>query len=150
GLSRLTFRDKAPGTGTLSYTLRIAGKRADPVPENNFARFLVGVQGPRPLLLVTPSPRSGLGSLLQAGGLRVKTAVPETCTWSLEELSRYSAVILENVPAEKIGGAGMETLAAWVRQTGAGLMMTGGRQSYGPGGYYRSPLEPVLPVSMEL
>jgi hypothetical protein len=29
-------------------------------------------------------------------------------------------------------------------------MVTGGRQSYGPGGYYKSPLEPVLPVSMEL
>ena len=28
--------------------------------------------------------------------------------------------------------------------------MTGGRSSYGPGGYYKSPLEPILPVSMEL
>ena len=28
--------------------------------------------------------------------------------------------------------------------------MTGGRESYGPGGYYKSPLEPILPVSMEL
>jgi len=37
-----------------------------------------------------------------------------------------------------------------VRETGAGLMLTGGRSSYGPGGYYKSPLEPILPVSMEL
>jgi hypothetical protein len=29
-------------------------------------------------------------------------------------------------------------------------MMTGGRRAYGPGGYFKSPLEPVLPVSMEL
>jgi hypothetical protein len=44
----------------------------------------------------------------------------------------------------------MENLAAWVKETGAGLMMTGGKNAYGPGGYFRSKLEPVLPVSMEL
>ena len=59
-------------------------------------------------------------------------------------------MVLENVPAEKVGSRGMELLAAWVRETGAGLLMTGGRSSYGPGGYYKSPLEPILPVSMEL
>ncbi len=29
-------------------------------------------------------------------------------------------------------------------------MLTGGRNSYGPGGYFRSSLDPILPVSMEL
>jgi hypothetical protein len=58
--------------------------------------------------------------------------------------------VLENVPADKIGHAGMETLAAWVQQTGAGLMVTGGRASYAPGGYFKSPLDPLLPVSMEM
>jgi hypothetical protein len=29
-------------------------------------------------------------------------------------------------------------------------MMTGGKNSYGPGGYFRSPFEPIMPVSMEL
>jgi Mg-chelatase subunit ChlD len=150
GLSRLTFRDRASEPGTTAYRLTIKGDGDDPVPENNNARLLVGVQGPRPILLVTESPGSGPPKLLRAGGLPIKAARPETCKWSLEELSNYSAVLLENVPADKIGPRGMETLATWVRGAGAGLMMTGGRSAYGPGGYYRSPLEPVLPVSMEL
>jgi hypothetical protein len=29
-------------------------------------------------------------------------------------------------------------------------MMTGGKNAYGPGGYFKSPLEPIMPVSMEL
>ena len=29
-------------------------------------------------------------------------------------------------------------------------MMTGGKNAYGPGGYFRSQLEPIMPVSMEL
>ena len=44
----------------------------------------------------------------------------------------------------------MQNLAAWLTQAGGGLMLTGGRGSYGCGGYYKSPLDPLLPVSMEL
>jgi Mg-chelatase subunit ChlD len=150
GLNRLTFRDRAGDPGTLAYTLTVLGSGDDPIPENNRARLLVGVQGPRPILHVTEAKSSGLAHLLQAGRLPIKVQPPEACTWSLEELSKYSAVLLENVPAEKIGGAGMDNLAVWVRETGSGLMLTGGRNSYGTGGYFKSPLDPLLPVSMEL
>ncbi|MGH9802402.1 MAG: VWA domain-containing protein, partial [Blastocatellia bacterium] len=62
----------------------------------------------------------------------------------------FSGVVIENVSANKITERGMESLSAWVKETGAGLMMTGGKNSYGSGGYFKSPLEPLLPVSMEL
>ncbi|HEY7314752.1 MAG TPA: VWA domain-containing protein [Gemmataceae bacterium] len=150
GLNRLTFRDRGGDPGTQAYTLTVLGSGDDPVPENNRARLLVGIKGTRPILHVTEAKSSGLAKLLQAGQLPIKVKPPESCRWSLEELSKYSAVLLENVPAEKIGGAGMENLAVWVRETGSGLMLTGGRNSYGPGGYYKSPLDPLLPVSMEL
>jgi von Willebrand factor type A domain len=150
GLNRLTFRDRAVNPGNQEYTLEVEGSNSDPVADNNRARLLVGVGGPRPLLHVSRSADSGLARLLRAGKLDLEVRAPELSRWDLAALGRYSAVLLENVPAEKIGTGGMETLAAWVRGTGSGLMMTGGRESYGPGGYYRSPLEPVLPVSMEL
>ncbi len=150
GLNRLSFRDRALEPGSQAYTLQVTGAGRDPLPANNAARLLVGVQGPRPLRHVTGAADSGLAKLLRAGGLRLKVKRPDECRWGLDELGNYSAVVLENVPAEKVGTAGMETLAAWVRGTGSGLMMTGGKNAYGPGGYYRSPLEPVLPVSMEL
>lgn len=150
GLNRLTFRDKADEPGTLAYGLSIAAKEGDGIPENNNARLLVGVEGNRPLLVVTSTPDSALPGLLEAGGLHIRARSAEECKWTLEDLSNYSGVLLENVPAEKIGHVGMETLAAWVQKTGSGLMMTGGRAAYGPGGYFKSPLDPLLPVSMEL
>src|SRR6266404_3072554 len=150
GQTRLTFRDQAGEPGTYSYTLRIAGAGQDPVPENNSARLLIGIKGPKPLLCLTASADSGLVRLLDAGGLKVKAVSPESFAWSLEELSNYSALILENVPADRIGARGMENITAWVKETGAGLMITGGKNAYGPGGYYRSQLEPIMPVSMEL
>lgn len=157
GLTKLTFRDRAADFGSQNYRILVhpaaadPGKESnDPVKENNVARVLVGVTGPRPILHLTPTASSGLTPLLKAGGLDVRAMQPEKFNFTLEELSGYSAVILENVPAEKIGTRNMETLASWVRASGAGLMITGGRQSYGPGGYYKSPLEPIMPVSMEL
>jgi Mg-chelatase subunit ChlD len=150
GLNRLTFRDRAGSGGTQAYTLEVTGAGKDPLPENNRARLLVGVHGPRSILVASDTEDSGLARLLRAGGLPIEAAQARRVDWSLEGLSRYAAVILENAPAERLGAVGMETVAAWVQQTGAGLMITGGRSSYGPGGYYKSPLEPILPVSMEL
>jgi Mg-chelatase subunit ChlD len=152
GLSRLLFRDTAHADtgGTMRYTLHIRPAGDDPVPENNTARLLVGVEGQRSILHVVDGDARGLPMLLRAGGLPVESRRAADIDWSLDALANHSAVIIENVRADAIGESAMRMLAAYVSESGAGLMMTGGRQAYGPGGYFRSPLEPILPVSMEL
>ncbi len=126
------------------------GEGPDPVPENNRRRLLVGVRGPSRCSASAPRVPSGSPALLAKGGIKVKALPASQCNWTLEELAGYSGVLLENTPASLVGHVGMENLAAWVAQSGGGLMITGGKDSYGPGGYYKSPLEPVMPVSMEL
>jgi Mg-chelatase subunit ChlD len=151
GLTRFMFRDRAGQAGVNEYTVTVQGSQDDPVPENNTARALVGVAGSKAILVVSSAgDQSGLVQLLRSGSLEVVGKTPEQCNWSLEQLAQYSAVILENVPAGQIGMSGMETLASWVEETGSGLAMTGGQKSYGPGGYFKSPLERVLPISMEM
>lgn len=147
GPNRLTFRDRAARGGVQAYTLEVRAAGGDPRPENNSARFLVGVNGPKPVLVVPGSDSSRFAALLAAGGLQIDVKPhPE---FSLDELSGYSAVILENLGAERIGAAGMQTIAAWV-QGGGALMITGGESSFAAGGYFHSPLDPILPVSMEM
>ncbi|HEX6985092.1 MAG TPA: vWA domain-containing protein, partial [Planctomycetaceae bacterium] len=67
-----------------------------------------------------------------------------------DSLDQYRAVIVENVPADQLGRLKMERLAQFVEDLGGGLLLTGGRASFGVGGYFNSPLDSVLPVSMEL
>jgi len=151
GLTRLMFRDRAAEAGVYDYTVSIQGPKDDPIPENNQARALVGIEGARPLLVVsTAGEDSGLVKLLRAGGLEVVARIPAQCHWPLEELARFSGALIENVPANQIGVSGMEMLASWVEETASGMMMTGGQKSYGPGGYFKSPLERIMPVSMEM
>jgi Mg-chelatase subunit ChlD len=148
GTNRIAFRDRAGAGGLLSYTLQVSADSADALPENNQARFFVGVSGPRPVLVVAGSAQSHFAGVLKASGVAVDAQQkPE---WSLEQLAAHSAVVLENLPGERIGVAGMRNLASWVSSSGGGLVVTGGRASFAAGGYFKSPLEPVLPVSMEL
>lgn len=152
GANRFFFRDRSASSQVLCYTFKITDSSgsADPVPENNQAEFIVKVRGARPVLLITMSRESGMGAALKLADVDVDVKLPHELSFSLAELSAYSGVIIENVPAGKIGQGGMSTFAQLVRNTGTGLLLTGGKNSYGVGGYYNSPLEPVLPVSMEL
>jgi len=56
--------------------------------------------------------------------------------------------VLDNVPAFQLSHAKMETIEKYVRDLGGGLLVIGGSQSYGAGGYFRTPLERILPVDM--
>ena len=150
GLTRLTFRDRAAEPGALDYRLQLVAAEADPIPENDAGRFIVGVEGDKPLLVVTDAPGQGLANLLRAGGLSVQARLPGEVDASLTALSGYSGVVLENVALPDLPAEMPGQLAALVPSTGTGLLMTGGQRSFGPGGYYRSPLDPLLPVSMEL
>lgn len=148
GVNRLTFRDLARDPGTQRYRLEVRSALEDPVPENNQARALLSVQGARPLLCVTPNGRSGLVQLLRRGGIETREVAAAGSRWSLDDLAGCAAVVIENVSASQIGRGGLETLAAWVRE-GGGLLLTGGRNAFGAGGYFQSPLDPLLPVSLE-
>lgn len=150
GLSPLAFRDKAGEAGTLKYSLSVHAEGEDPVIENNTARMLVGVEGEKPLLCLSATGDSGLADLLERSGMKVTALTPAQADFTLEGLSGYEGIIIEDVEAGRIGTPGMENIAQWVTKAGAGLMMTGGKNSYGPGGYFKSPLEPIMPVSMEL
>ena len=44
----------------------------------------------------------------------------------------------------------LEGLDFFVREQGGGLVMFGGENSFGSGGYFESPIDGLLPVSMEL
>lgn len=150
GGGRLTFRDTAQPGATLDYTLTLTPNEDDTLPENNRARLLVGVQDTRAVLVVTETPGGGLANLLKASGLNVDARSPVAVDWSAASLAGYAAVVLENVAIQDIGLLGAQMLSSLVEDRGLGLVMTGGKRSFAAGGYLGTPIERVLPVSLEL
>lgn len=147
GPNVLPFRDLVEKEGLASYRLVVEAP-GDGVVENDEGRAVLRVEGPPRVLLMTHLPKGTLAQALEAAGMRLEVREPSPV--SLDTLDGVGAVVLENVDANSLGEPGLNALAAYVEQAGGGLVMTGGRDSFGQGGYRRSPLEPVLPVSLEL
>src|SRR5688572_1565610 len=65
---------------------------------------------------------------------------------NLSDLQNYELLIVSNVPATALSQRQMEVARTYVQDLGGGLMMLGGEQSFGLGGYYKTELEEILPV----
>ena len=151
GLSPMTFRDDVPIKGVASYDIAITPENElDARQENNRARFIVSGGAGRPLLVVPASKESRFPAALASGGVQVVTAEPAEVDWTPAGLAGYSGIVIENRRADEIGSAALSAIATWVEVAGGGFALTGGRNSFGAGGYYRSPIEKTLPVTMEL
>src|SRR6185295_19945899 len=62
------------------------------------------------------------------------------------DLQNYELLALSNVPATALTQRQMEVARTYVQDLGGGLIMLGGDQSFGLGGYYKTTLEEILPV----
>ena len=69
---------------------------------------------------------------------------------NLGQLQPYDTVILGNVARERITDSQQKLLEANVHDMGAGLIMLGGENSFGAGGWKESPIEQALPVDMQI
>ena len=65
-------------------------------------------------------------------------------------LQKYDGFVLSNVSSLKLTEPQMGHIRDYVRDHGGGLIMLGGEESFGLGGYYRTPIEEALPVTMEV
>ncbi|MDX1615442.1 MAG: FixH family protein [Candidatus Promineifilaceae bacterium] len=157
----------APGSNTFALRLQ-AGQQefarylvqltpqTDTFYQNNQLAAFTEIVGPPRVLLVEPAGEEAVGearALLEAlveAGLDVETVSPAALPADLSSLSDYASIVLVNVNAKELSPRKMATLEAYVRDLGGGLVAVGGPQSYGMGGYFRTPLETVLPVEMQI
>ncbi|HTI49515.1 MAG TPA: vWA domain-containing protein, partial [Planctomycetaceae bacterium] len=150
GMNRLLFRDLLEDGGLHQYEVRL-DVADDPLPENNRGMGVVRVEaGPRLLVLNADGQPDNFVRALRAGSVPVDVASSKQHPLTQDSLDRYRAVAVENVPAGDFGRVKMERLAQFVEDLGGGLLLTGGERSFGNGGYFKSPLDEVLPVSMEM
>ncbi len=68
----------------------------------------------------------------------------------LAQLQPFDSVILANVPKEAFTESQHQLLAANCHDMGSGLVMIGGGDSFGAGGWMNTPVEKALPVDMQI
>lgn len=150
GDNHFFIRDSAPDGELLEYRLEVSAD-GDGKPQNNAASALVRVGGAPRVLVVSDHRNPGLltGSLT-AAAIPVDGTAPELFPEAPALLTPYKLIVLENCQLSSFPSKGVRALAETVRSGAASLLVTGGPNSFGMGGYHRSKLDSLLPIEMEL
>ena len=118
-------------------------------PVNNKVATTITVKG-EPRLLVLHKDEKQMRPLARAMKkqgieleLRGESGLPET----MAELLTFDAIVLADVPATMMSKRQMELVKRYVSDFGGGLAMLGSENSFGLGGYFRTPIEEALPLT---
>jgi len=151
GDTRVAFSVKAEDAGFKRYTAELDAAQ-DTLKQNNVAAAFTVVQGPPRVLVVASAVEdaNNLAAALESAKIVVERVTPANVPGDLAALANYDAVFLVNVPAQALPSDAMNQLPAYVRDLGRGLVMIGGADAFGAGGYLRTPLEKALPVDMDV
>jgi uncharacterized membrane protein len=151
GLNRVAFegsiKDEA-GPITLEAEVKATD---DPFPDNNKFRTSIVVEGRPKILYVEGHPQSAryLEAALNTEGFSVTTVPPNAIPVNIEVLDSYDAIMLSDVARNTLSDQQMRAMATYVRDLGGGFILAGGENNYGEGGYSKTVIEEVLPVTFE-
>ncbi|MBI2555088.1 MAG: VWA domain-containing protein [Candidatus Rokubacteria bacterium] len=151
GKNVFAYRQSLDQSGIHVYQAAI-DVEGDTIEENNRAVATIVVRG-RPQVLLAEKDRThaqALSAALRAQHIDVTVIDPEGIPKDPAGLQKYDGLILSNVSSLKLTKKQMEHIRDYVRDAGGGLIMIGGEESFGLGGYYRTPIEEALPVTMEV
>jgi uncharacterized membrane protein len=154
GQNEFNIRANATRAGFSAFRVQIAPEQ-DARPQNNALASSVIVGGPPRVLLVksstaTVDESAQLNTALTSAGVVVEETTARAMPSEIQSLASYQAVVLSNVPARELSQRAMRSLQSYVRDIGGGLIAIGGPNSFGVGGYFKTPLEETLPVDMQV
>ncbi|HUI26568.1 MAG TPA: VWA domain-containing protein [Candidatus Kryptonia bacterium] len=148
------------GLNTIEIPYRMAGAgghhlraelRApdDDIPGNNRRDTSVMVVGKTRALVVTADAHPALATVLERKGIETEVSPPARFPDRLDDLLSFHCVILEDVVAGGLDAKRLGLLERYVRDFGGALIFVGSDRSFGDPGFKRTPLEALLPVTLE-
>lgn len=150
GANRFRFNQSLDTDSLTEYIVTVHSEQ-DRLLDNNQRTALVQSTGEPRVLLVTDLPPQA-GNLVRAmrmEGIHVDVRPESGVPDSLADLQNYELLVLDNIPATALSERQFDLFTTWVGDFGGGFLMLGGDQSFGLGGYHRTPLDEMLPLQSE-
>ena len=151
GENQFVFTDVLSETGMAGYRA-VVDAAADTQTVNNEYYAYTTIEAPSRVLVIEGSPgnSSQFLEVLEAANISgdhvTASGVPKT----IDQLLEYRCIITVDVHSDDLTDTFMELLKTYVRDYGGGFIATGGENSFALGAYRNTPLEEILPVSMDL
>ncbi|MBN2215770.1 MAG: VWA domain-containing protein [Pirellulales bacterium] len=156
GKQRYSIRQQGTTPGSYGFEVRFIPDRVedDAVAQNNRATAMTHIRGKGRVLLVEDHDHRGefdlLVEQLRRQELEVDVQSSRQTFAELDDLQPYDTVVLANVPREQFTDRQIDILVHNTRQLGAGLVMLGGPNSFGAGGWTNTTLEEAMPVDFQI
>lgn len=127
--------------------------RQDTLNQNNVATAATFVAGPGVILVVEPGDEStsaeNLVSALDQARMAVRRISADQFPQQLTRLMDVDSIALVNVDSSLLLHAQQQMIVRYVRDLGGGLVMVGGPNSFGAGGWIDTPVAELLPVDLD-
>lgn len=150
----LRLRETAPGPGLHRYDVEITSldPKLDVRPEDNTGSTFVRVRGQAAALVMERDPKlaAAMVRALEAAAFRVDTVGPGAVPADIAGFASYDVLVLSDIPAADLTTTQIDAMASYTRDLGGGLLLLGGDRSLGPGGFGKTAIEEVSPVSFDL
>lgn len=151
GDDSFTFRHSAGEPGVVRLRAELLPSTGDTFLANNVGAATALVAPPPRVLLVEgrSNEAAGLAAALERAGVESDRMLADDLPARLSDLAPYDGMVLVDVPAASLSLDQMAGVREFVRSEGRGLVAIGGRSSFTLGAYADTPLEEVLPVTMD-
>jgi uncharacterized protein YegL len=148
GRSRIETDIPKATAGRARYEV-VVDAPGDAFPQNNRNGLTIDIAPAPDVLIVAAQPAWAevLAKALSLHEIKSKIVEPRRAPFYLKDWLAYSGIVLMNVPAIDLATLQQELIERAVADHGRGLLLLGGENSFGPGGYYETPLERVSPLS---
>jgi uncharacterized membrane protein len=158
GIRVFRWREEIDAPDFYTYEARFVPQNPadDTLPQNNQATTFTHVRGSGQVLVLEDFENKGEFDLLvqRLREMNIEVALrstrPDELFTDLAQLQPFDTVILANVPREHFSDEQVEMLARNSQNMGGGLVMIGGPNSFGAGGWTNTPVEEAMPVDFQI
>ncbi len=144
----------APGSGLHRFDVEVTAKdpSLDETAEDNSGSAFMRVRGPARALVLDGDMGSTtfVAEALRQARFNVEEGSTSSVPTDVGGMAGYDLIIMGDIPAKDLAPRQIQALANYVRNLGGGLILLGGDRSFGPGGWGKTPVEEVSPVSFDL
>jgi len=148
GDNNVTVKAQAIKSGICDFEYQLKADK-DTIAENNNARVSTIAEGKPRVLYVegkTDSSRFLLDALKHE---QIDVDLHNTLPRDLATFGQYDLVVVSDTKASALGTSQMAMMETYVNDLGGGVLLAGGDNSFGIGGFNDTPVERLSPVSFQ-
>lgn len=134
--------------GGAHYRLTATGTHSGNPANDALSRWIeAGDAGQVAVIANDPARGAAFAAWLEGQGITGTVIEPDRVPYRPRDWAAYGGAVLIDVPAIALTTLQQEQLESAVADQGMGLLILGGPNSFGPGGYLETPLEDASPLS---